>query len=308
MKKSLLVFGVAALALTGCGGSDGDTVSAPSASAADPEQERLCAEFQSKGPLLVEFLQAEADQVDQTLTQAQRDKAHEFYANYIDRVANEIGTGKSRTLEVPEAARECTGPVWLRFFKEGTAPTPTAAATSTPYRPYSADPEYNSYMDAMSKANIAIRDTDPRSGTFSTDKSICTSIREGRVDAYQLAGREGVAAQDENGRRVTAMIPILCPDQQAVLDEARSGNPTMRTFLGGNYIVGIGYNPSGPRLVAPGTYRTGPVSDCYWERADSQGNILDNNFVTISQSITVTITPQDGAFSSRGCGSWTLVE
>lgn len=82
----------------------------------------------------------------------------------------------------------------------------------------------------------------------------------------------------------------------------------MRTFIDGKYLVGIGYNRNGPRVVNPGTYQTGPVSDCYWERADDQGNILENNFVSISASITVTIAASDRDFTRRSWGPWNRVE
>lgn len=101
------------------------------------------------------------------------------------------------------------------------------------------------------------------------------------------------------------MVPILCPDQQPLLTEALSGNAVMTRFIDGKYIVSHGN--SAQRSLMPGTYSTGPASDCYWERADSQGNIIDNNMVSISQSITVTIEDSDGAFTSKGCGPWTLV-
>ncbi|WP_432979197.1 hypothetical protein [Dactylosporangium sp. CA-233914] len=61
--------------------------------------------------------------------------------------------------------------------------------------------------------------------------------------------------------------------------------------------------------VKPGTYQTtahltgGKVIDCYWERSKN-GNIVDNNFVTGSVRVTVTIRSSDDTFVSRGCGDW----
>lgn len=92
-----------------------------------------------------------------------------------------------------------------------------------------------------------------------------------------------------------AAVKYLCPN---LLDEwawAKAG------ISDGNNDVG------GKGGIKPGTYRTTDtkVSDCYWERSSSGGNIIANNFVNYaSKGVTVTIRSSDGGFTSEGCGSW----
>lgn len=263
----------------------------------DPQAVEWCESFKrmENSTHSVESGQASADAKDLSLSQEQRAAAA---ARYVELVA----------LPVNESTdAECAGPVWDRFYEETKVRASSiAAAPTTTASPEQA--QYTQYAAALTAAGITFRPgAGLGSGAFSSDQSICKSMRDGTLDAYSLAGREQVAAQTDNGRRIVTMVPILCPDQQPLVDEALSGNAVMKRFIDGKYIVGEGYNPSGPRLVAPGTYRTGAVSDCYWERADSQGNIIDNNMVSISQSITVTIEESDGAFTSNRCGPWNLV-
>ncbi|WP_405105593.1 hypothetical protein OG559_19080 [Micromonospora sp. NBC_01405] len=65
--------------------------------------------------------------------------------------------------------------------------------------------------------------------------------------------------------------------------------------------------------IKPGTYETtahltkGKVTDCYWERAGSNGRIIANNFITAAKKVRVTIRSSDEMFTSRGCGNWVRV-
>ena len=145
---------------------------------------------------------------------------------------------------------------------------------------------------------------------YSYDKQICTWLRNGDKDAYELkwywlASKQG----GDSARRIPAMVPILCPDQQPVLDEALGPNPKMLSFSGKKNFVGSGLNCAGcGTKIQPGTYKTGQVEDCYWARLDDQGNILENNMVPLSQSVVVTIAETDSAFESNKCGVWTRVD
>jgi hypothetical protein len=65
----------------------------------------------------------------------------------------------------------------------------------------------------------------------------------------------------------------------------------------------------GTGKIPPGTYHTTEmVADCYWERTTRGGDIIDNQFATAAQRITVTIRASDGSFTSRGCGTWKPVK
>lgn len=100
-----------------------------------------------------------------------------------------------------------------------------------------------------------------------------------------------------------AAVQVLCPQHQPHLDNALAGNFTrsyLNSFGNGRYLVGD--------RVGPGTYTTTrPVEECYWERSDAQGNIIDNNFISIAPPITVTIYASDAGFTSQNCGTWQRV-
>lgn len=298
MKKTLLaVCAALTLPLAACG--SGETTSALSD---DSKAVEWCESFKrmENSTHSVESGQAADDARDPSLSQAQRTAAAARYKELLAMPVNE------------STDAECTGPVWDRFYEETKAHVASVAATPTttaaPVTTVSPEQAlYNTYAAALTSAGITFRPgSGMGSGAFSSDQSICKSMREGRLDAYQLARVELGTAGEDNKRRVMTMIPILCPDQQPLLTEALSGSAVMKRFTDGKYIVSQG--ASAQRSVMPGTYSTGPVSDCYWERADSQGNIIDNNMVSISQSITVTIEESDGAFTSNRCGPWTLVD
>lgn len=180
----------------------------------------------------------------------------------------------------------------------------TAAATTTPPTTSPAAlTEYDQYVKLMKDRRIPIRPGS--SGTYYSDVSICGQLRDGSLDTWNLADREGVREQDVNGLRITVMVPLLCPDMQPAIDAARFGELRQTTHLGGKALVS--QKPiEGSRTVQPGTWTTETaVSDCYWERSDAQGNIIDNNFVSIAPPITVVIAESDSGFTSNDCGKWT---
>ncbi|RVW03038.1 hypothetical protein EGT50_10035 [Rhodococcus xishaensis] len=190
-----------------------------------------------------------------------------------------------------------------------TSPTSTTPAPTTAVSPEQA--LYSEYSSALTAAGIDFR---PGSdGTMYWDKLTCEELRSGELDPYDFATRYGVyRPTDANeGRRSILMVPILCPDQQPIVDQAIAGDVRETTFRGGKRLIGNGLelSPLGGYYLSPGTYQTEkPVTDCYWERSDANGNIIDNNFVTLAPSVTVTIAPTDSGFTSKGCGIWKLVE
>lgn len=171
------------------------------------------------------------------------------------------------------------------------------------------DPTYEEYSTALTKAGVDFRPG--TGGTYSADLGTCSSLSAGRMDTYQLATNERVAHSDtdNNGRRIEIMVPILCPENQPLVVEAKTGTVVQKNLLDGNFVVAQMREPGGPMAVQPGVWRTkqSPVSDCYYERSDGAGNIIENNFVNFAQSLTVTIAPSDGAFISNRCGGWERV-
>ncbi|MFC7788327.1 DUF732 domain-containing protein [Microbacterium sp. MAHUQ-60] len=92
-----------------------------------------------------------------------------------------------------------------------------------------------------------------------------------------------------------AAIRVYCPQFVPPMELLLSG------FGGGDHVVGGD--------IKAGTYKTvGSVSDCYWERNDGSGQIIDNNFVTAAhKGLTVRVKNGEG-FSSSGCGYWLPVK
>lgn len=106
-------------------------------------------------------------------------------------------------------------------------------------------------------------------------------------------------------REVRAAL-LLCPDHPDLADlesllstsvEMQQLRDSGRIFAAGVYRVG--------KEIKPGTYAIeGEIVDCYWERQDSSGEIIDNNFISAAKRVEVTIRSSDYAFSSSGCGEW----
>lgn len=56
--------------------------------------------------------------------------------------------------------------------------------------------------------------------------------------------------------------------------------------------------------IDPGSYVAREPGDCYWERLDRRGEIIDNNFAPNAMRVQVDIDPDDYSFHSEGCGLW----
>lgn len=137
-----------------------------------------------------------------------------------------------------------------------------------------------------------------RSGGLPPDPS---SGFRGRTAAEFLLANGGIADGTTYGERTKLAVPLLCPDNQPHLDAALSGSPPtmppLTTFSGGTHEVG--------NDIAAGVYETTEqVSDCYWERVNNNGRIIDNGFVTGAPRVEVNIRASDAAFVSKGCGTW----
>lgn len=101
---------------------------------------------------------------------------------------------------------------------------------------------------------------------------------------------------------------VLCPDHPELAEveermaaglEVEAATERGERFYSGDYKVG--------EDVPAGTYVTeseDSFDGCYWERLDSAGNIIDNNFMSSGFRAEVTIRASDYSFSSDGCGEW----
>ncbi len=142
---------------------------------------------------------------------------------------------------------------------------------------------------------------------------ICVSMTEqaknGGEPSAWLAQSQNPSEDEETVLR--AGMPKLCPKWSKVALKALDGDYVW-TYPDDTYVVEA--KPAkpdpfdeeeGPPEIGPGTYRvTGQLEDCYWERTSRSGEILDNNFATSAQEITVRIRASDGQFTSRDCGTW----
>lgn len=66
----------------------------------------------------------------------------------------------------------------------------------------------------------------------------------------------------------------------------------------GSYLVGT--------EIPAGVWQTvsEKVSDCYWEISDAQGNTIENNFISVSPQLDVTVPESAAGFTTSGCGKW----
>ncbi len=98
---------------------------------------------------------------------------------------------------------------------------------------------------------------------------------------------------------------MLCPDHpqrkkvEGFVKIAQANNQLIasgRVFYDGTHRVG--------RKVPAGTYYAEPDGDgCYWERTDSAGNIIDNNFSN-GLRVEMTVYASDYSIKVDGCGEW----
>jgi hypothetical protein len=153
-------------------------------------------------------------------------------------------------------------------------------------------------------------------------KRICRAMTrvdgEGQHPGKWLHEEEQPAASPRE--ILKAGMPDLCPKWSKVALAALRGDvppdaveeeeDRSNEYGGGTYVVSSkpDAGDGGLPLIPPGTYRTtGVVEGCYWERTTRGGEIIDNNFATSAQEITVTIRSSDGQFTTENCGVWKKV-
>lgn len=116
----------------------------------------------------------------------------------------------------------------------------------------------------------------------------------------------------ESQRKGVEADLILCPDHpdRAEIEAEMKGGEETDAKKSQGLIIEPGTHKVGDQIT-PGTFVTEskndkPFQQCYWERLDSTGNIIDNNFITSAFRAEVTIDPSDYSFNSTGCGQWTM--
>ncbi|MFG2524899.1 hypothetical protein [Streptomyces sp. NPDC048527] len=109
----------------------------------------------------------------------------------------------------------------------------------------------------------------------------------------------GRAADESRAVTVSATDGFLAfagPEDGAGRDRGKY----TRTYSNGTYRVVAHPEKEdlseGVEEITPRTYHTsGDLSDGYWEPTTNDGGIIDNQFATSAQTITVTVAPREGA-------------
>ncbi|WP_148088579.1 hypothetical protein [Streptomyces sp. PanSC9] len=140
-------------------------------------------------------------------------------------------------------------------------------------------------------------------------QDMCDSLPSQSKDTSPAQWLAEAGYMDEDGQKILKYgVPKLCPKWTQTIKAAVSGDYP-RYISGGEYEVKTNPAPYDPdsgsdvQEIGPGTYvATGHFSDCYWERTDANGNIIDNQFVT--QATRLTVTLQVGELFKNECGTF----
>jgi hypothetical protein len=134
---------------------------------------------------------------------------------------------------------------------------------------------------------------------ISTLYTICAAVDP--TDSYAEAGF--AASEDQipeiNGALTLCPKHPLAPKWKQAVQRGKADADLKaqgRLFDAGTFLVG--------KEIRPGRYFTTDVDGCYWERQNSSGRIIDNDFILSARRVQVTIRSGDYAFHSRGCGEW----
>ncbi|MGO4382635.1 hypothetical protein [Specibacter sp. RAF43] len=89
---------------------------------------------------------------------------------------------------------------------------------------------------------------------------------------------------------------LLCPGAPApsiapVIDP----NAAKKVAKNGSFFVGA--------EILSGVWQSdlARVTDCYWEISDAEGNIIENNFITLAPQFSITIPADAVGFTATGC-------
>jgi len=110
---------------------------------------------------------------------------------------------------------------------------------------------------------------------------------------------------NENQRIEAAGALMLCPDHPSAATMANGSVEQQERTNGTRFGSGVFEVNS---RIQPGTYRAaGAIQNCYWERLDSAGEIIDNNFVSAATQVEITIQASDFSVHFDGCGEFVKV-
>jgi hypothetical protein len=127
---------------------------------------------------------------------------------------------------------------------------------------------------------------------------VCASLQ------FSSLGRQLVFSEVQLKQIKTALM--LCPDSPAApaLIPIIAEQELEASELASGVRIPSGVHRVGTEMQ-PGTYVTeGNLDGCYWERTDSTGEIIDNNFIGAALRAEVTVRASDYSFTSTNCGQW----
>lgn len=180
----------------------------------------------------------------------------------------------------------------------------TAAWAATPKND---NCDANTWTDVSAglQASIERTDTDASEGLIAVLAGMCGQRAGYPIDFIRS---EGQIAESK------AML-LLCPDHpdakkirmnikaaQVVVDAEAREEAEKATGVGAGTWAEEGVHLVGPD-IKPGKWQSvgDRVVECYWEISDAQGNIIDNNFISIAPKFTITIPKKAAGFTNNGC-------
>jgi hypothetical protein len=136
--------------------------------------------------------------------------------------------------------------------------------------------------------------TDPVDGYWSSAYA-ALSLCPDHPDAATIVARADAGMAAENTAAALAAEEAALAQQ--TVDQRNAEIAAGTRITSGIYRVG--------EAVQPGTFVSeGQFANCYWERRDAAGSIIENGFAVSALRVEVTIDPSDFSFYSERCGEW----
>lgn len=111
---------------------------------------------------------------------------------------------------------------------------------------------------------------------------LCPKHKDRTKIDKQVKNSETILAQEKNGTRF------------------RDGTYRVGKDIKAGTYVSTGY----PEKDLDDEDEDGSMENCYWERTNAAGDIIDNHFGTHAFRVQVTIQPSDYSFDTENCGEW----
>jgi hypothetical protein len=252
-----------------------------------------------------------------------------------DAAVDAPGGGASLNISVPAAA-STPPPTSTSVPTATTGPPPTTdrRATSVP-----AEATSTSAPADTPTTTVAVQDTSTSAPKGPSTSAPADTLSTDEI-AFMLAGAFGRLLQRNAlsgvGPALDAVLAQPLPSDVTIdhpldgpqpldefletmrrrVDEGNFGQPPPAAVRGEVLVMyDAGLLPGLPAMVAdgvhkvnedmpPGLYVIWDVAECSWERRDSDGDVVANNFIRLAGRAEVDIRPSDHEFSSENRGRW----